>query len=100
MGLEWKFTKKIYNFWKDNLERNAKRISVAIGAFLVYGLVTIPIDPVWKGAIITLGSIIIMSIFGKNGNGQKEEEIGEEAIKSAKVRLIKQELEELETIET
>lgn len=77
MKFEWKFTKKIYKFWKDNLERNAKRISVAIGAFLIYGLVTIPIDPLWKGAIITLGSIIIMSIFGKNGNGQTEEKAKE-----------------------
>ena len=73
MKFEWKFTKKIYKFWKNNMERNAKRISVAIGAFLVYGLVTIPMDPVWKGAIITLGSIIIMSIFGKNGNGGEVE---------------------------
>ena len=64
----------LYDFWKANLERNVKRISVAIGAFIVYGLVTIPMDPVWKGAVITLGSIIIMSVFGKNGNGVSKEE--------------------------
>lgn len=64
----------LYDFWKSNLERNVKRISVAIGAFIVYGLVTIPMDPVWKGAFITLGSIIVMSIFGKNGNGVSKEE--------------------------
>jgi len=69
----WKWARMLVDFWKGNLERNVKRISVAIGAFLVYGLVTIPMDPVWKGAIITLGSLIIMSIFGKNGNGQPKE---------------------------
>ena len=69
----WNWLKILADFWTANLERNAKRISVAIGAFLVYGLVTIPFDPIWKGAIITLGSIIIMSIFGKNGNGQSKE---------------------------
>ena len=63
----------LVDFWKTNLERNVKRISVAIGAFIVYGLVTIPFDPIWKGAIITLGSIIVMSIFGKNGNGVSKE---------------------------
>lgn len=68
------WTRMLYDFWKTNLERNVKRISVAIGAFIVYGLVTIPMDPVWKGAFITLGSIIVMSIFGKNGNGTKVEE--------------------------
>jgi hypothetical protein len=66
------WAKMLVDFWKTNLEQNAKRVSIAIGAFLVYGLVTIPFDPVWKGAIITLGSIIIMSIFGKNGNGHAE----------------------------
>lgn len=65
--------KSLTEFWKKNLERNVKRISIAIGAFIVYGLVTIPIDPIWKGAVVTLGSIIVMSIFGKNGNGEHEE---------------------------
>ncbi|GAH37200.1 unnamed protein product [marine sediment metagenome] len=100
MKKRWQFLSKLLDFWSDNLERNVKRISIAVGAFIVYGIVTIPIDPVWKGAIVTLGSIIVMSIFGKNGNGREEEEIGEEAIKSARIKLIKQELEELETIET
>ena len=69
-----KWYKKLFKFWSDNLERNVKRISIAIGAFIVWALVTIPMDPAWQGAIVTLGSIIVMSIFGKNGNGQKEEE--------------------------
>ena len=66
--------KELVGFWKTNLERNVKRISIAIGAFIVYGLVTLPIDPVWKGALVTLGSIIVMSIFVKNGNGEHKEE--------------------------
>ena len=78
MKKRWQFLGKLLDFWSDNLERNIKRISIAIGAFIVYGIVTIPIDPVWKGAIVTLGSIIVMSIFGKNGNGEKLEEENEE----------------------
>jgi len=75
MKKRWNWLKILGDFWTANLERNAKRISVAIGAFIVYALVTVPFDPVWKGAIITLGSIIIMSIFGKNGNGHIEKEV-------------------------
>ena len=67
--------KSLTGFWKANLERNVKRISIAIGAFIVWALVTIPMDPAWQGAIVTLGSIIVMSIFGKNGNGEHKEEV-------------------------
>jgi len=66
--------KKLIGFWKSNLERNVKRISIAMGAFLIWLLVTVITDPVWSGAIVTLGSIIVMSIFGKNGNGHEEKE--------------------------
>lgn len=76
----------LVDFWKSNMERNVKRISVAIGAFLVYGLVTIPIGSIWKGAVITLGSIIVMSIFGKNGNGQTEKEKEEDPVQVEKSR--------------
>ena len=69
-----KWYKKLVKFWGDNLERNVKRMSIAIGSFIIYALVTIDFHPLWKGAIITLGSIIVMSIFGKNGNGQEIEE--------------------------
>jgi len=70
--------KKLIDFWKNNLERNVKRISIALGAFLVWIIATIPMDPIWSGAVITLGSIIVMSIFGKNGNGHEETEDQEE----------------------
>ena len=66
--------KTLTGFWKSNLERNVKRISIAIGAFIVWALIMLPLDPAWQGAIVTLGSIIVMSIFGKNGNGHTEEE--------------------------
>lgn len=65
--------KKLLKFWSTNLERNIKRMSIAIGSFLIYGIAVLPIDPLWKGAIVTLGSIIVMSIFGKNGNGHEED---------------------------
>ncbi len=74
MKKRWQWIGKLLDFWSDNLERNVKRISVAIGAFIVYAIVTLPVDPIWKGAIITLGSIVVMSIFGKNGNGGQVEE--------------------------
>lgn len=69
-----KWYKKLFKFWAMNLERNVKRISVAIGAFIIWALATVITDPMYSGAIITLGSIIVMSIFGKNGNGQEIEE--------------------------
>ena len=65
--------KNLIDFWKANLEKNVIRISVAIGAFLVGALVYIPLPVEWKGPIIILGSLIIMSVFGKNGNGHIEE---------------------------
>lgn len=74
MKKRWQWLDKLLDFWSENLERNVKRISIAIGAFIVYVIVTLPIDPIWKGAIVTLGSIIVMSIFGKNGNGHPIEE--------------------------
>jgi len=73
------WSKKLYNFWKSNLEKNIERISIAIGSFIIGVLVMIPLPIEWKGPIIILSTLIVMSIFGKNGNGQavekKEEEI-------------------------
>jgi len=71
------WAKSLLDFWKTNLENNIIRISIAIGAFLVGVLAYLPLPPEWKGPVIILGSLIIMSIFGKNGNGitKKEEEI-------------------------
>ena len=66
--------RRLWNFWRDNLEQNILRISIGIGAFLMYGLTLIPLDPVWKGSIIILASLVIMSIFGKNGNGKNDKQ--------------------------
>jgi len=68
------WSKKLYKFWSTNLEKNVERISIAIGSFIVGTLTMLPLPIEWKGPIIILGSLIIMSIFGKNGNGKKEEE--------------------------
>ncbi len=68
------WSKKLWNFWKSNLERNVKRISIALGAFIIWALATFVTEPLYAGAIIALGSMVVMSIFGKNGNGQDEEE--------------------------
>lgn len=65
--------KKLIQFWKDNLEANIIRISIAIGAFLSFVITLIPIPDVWKGATIILLTLVIMSLFGKNGNGHIEE---------------------------
>lgn len=55
-----------------------KRISISIGGFLFLLVVSIPLGPeiwiisTWAGVIETSG-IILMSVFGKNGNGQESE---------------------------
>ncbi len=69
--------KKLLGFWKTNLEKNIERISIAIGSFIVGGFAMLPLPLEWKGPIIILGSLVVMSIFGKNGNGKKEEEEGD-----------------------
>lgn len=67
------------DFWKKNLERNVKRISIGFGAFLIVVLstCTLPLDQfliaLYSGGI-SFGSMFIMSVFGKNGNGQEEPE--------------------------
>lgn len=65
--------KKLIDFWKTNLENNIIRISIAIGAFLSFVITLIPMGDIWKGATIILLTLIIMSLFGKNGNGHIEE---------------------------
>ena len=69
-----KWYKKLVKFWADNLGRNYKRISIAVGSFIIFCIVMLPIPKDWVGAVVTLGSIIVMSIFGKNGNGNHEDE--------------------------
>ena len=68
-------------FWKDwskflseNAKKNMKRFSITIGSFLflIISSIGLPFDlyivVVYAGAVQTSG-IIIMSLFGKNGNG-------------------------------
>lgn len=68
-----KWYKDLYQFWMNNLERNVKRISIGFGSFLIVVLTTCTTPfflPALYGAGISFGSMVIMSIFGKNGNGQ------------------------------
>lgn len=75
------FFKDWYEFIKTNAKRHMKRISIAVGSFLVLLVVSVPLgDPgfyiaMYAGFVET-GSIIIMSLFGKNGNGGQEENEG------------------------
>ena len=69
-----KWYKILYQFWSSNLERNAKRISIGFGSFLIVIITTCSLPtPIFLasmyGAGISFGSMVIMSIFGKNGNG-------------------------------
>ena len=70
-----KWYKILYQFWTHNLERNAKRVSIGFGSFLIVILTTCTLPtPIFMaslyGAGISFGTMVIMSIFGKNGNGQ------------------------------
>lgn len=65
----------LYRFWMSNLENHVKRISIGFGSFLVVLLTTCTLPtPIFLaslyGASISFGTMVIMSIFGKNGNGQ------------------------------
>lgn len=67
-----KWYKQLYQFWMANLERNVKRISIGFGSFLIVVITTCTTPfflPALYGATISFGSMVIMSIFGKNGNG-------------------------------
>ena len=64
--------KTLIQFWASNLERNVKRISIALGSLIIFFIVLLPIPVFIDGAVITFSSIIVMSIFGKNGNGNSE----------------------------
>jgi len=77
------FWNKLWSFFKANAERHLKRISISIGAFLLSLVVSIPLGvPGYYYAIlgssITFAEVIIMSIFGKNGNGETHTEETEE----------------------
>ncbi len=72
------WARKLWTFWKTNLEKNVERISIGIGSFIVGAFAMLPLPLEWKGPIIIIGSLIVMSIFGKNGNGKAKEEVLEE----------------------
>ena len=69
------FWKDWYNFVKTNAKRHMKRISAAVGAFGVALLTSIPLgtegfmNALYASSILA-GVLIIMTIFGKNGNGE------------------------------
>ena len=74
-----KWYQTLYQFWINNLERNVKRLSIGFGALLIVIITTCSLPtPLFLasiyGAGITFGTMVIMSIFGKNGNGQDEVE--------------------------
>ena len=74
------FWKNWWNFIKCNAIRHMKRISVSVGAFLFLLIVSAPLGwnvwciSAWAG-VIEMSGIVLMTLFGKNGNGVKEEEI-------------------------
>jgi len=74
-----KWYQKLLKFWEANLERNVKRISIGFGSFLIVILTTCTLPtPIFLaslyGARISFGSMVIMSVFGKNGNRQEIKE--------------------------
>lgn len=91
-----KWYKILYQFWTHNLERNAKRVSIGFGSFLIVLLTTCTLPtPIFLaslyGAGISFGTMVIMSIFGKNGNGQPivEKEKPKEAVQDSYDKLIR-----------
>ena len=72
-----KWYKILLQFWSENLANNVKKISIGFGSFIIVVITTctLPI-PLFLasiyGAGISFGSMTIMSIFGKNGNGHTE----------------------------
>jgi len=73
MKLKW--YNILYQFWIHNLEKHIKRISIGFGSFLIVLLTTCTLPtPIFLatmyGAGVSFGTMVIMSIFGKNGNGQ------------------------------
>ena len=73
-----KWYNDLYTFWLDNLQRNVKKISIGFGSFLIVLISTCSLPtPIFfaslYGAGISFGTMAIMSIFGKNGNGQTKE---------------------------
>ena len=70
--MKWYTT--LYQFWLHNLERNVKRLSIGFGSLLIVIITTCSLPtPLFLaslyGASISFGTMVIMSVFGKNGNG-------------------------------
>lgn len=68
----------LYQFWLHNLERNVKRLSIGFGSLLIVIITTVSLPTplflaAFYGASISFGTMVIMSIFGKNGNGVEPE---------------------------
>jgi len=68
-----KWYKVLFKFWNDNLLQNVKKISIGFGSFLIVVITTctMPLDLFFAsiyGAGISFGTMLIMSIFGKNSN--------------------------------
>lgn len=77
------FWKDWYDFIRANAKRQMKRISAAIGAFCIALITAIPLGTVGflnalYAASVVVGSLIIMSLFGKNGNGESHPTEGTE----------------------
>lgn len=69
-----------YNFIKTNAEKNMKRFSITIGSFLVLIISSIGLGLdafiiVLYAGIVESSAIIIMTLFGKNGNGNTQNAI-------------------------
>lgn len=67
-------------FIKENARKNMKRFSITIGSFLFLIISSLSFDfeifvcIAYAGAVETSG-IIIMSLFGKNGNGNTQNQL-------------------------
>jgi len=74
--MKWYTT--LYQFWLHNLERNVKRLSIGFGSLLIVIITTCSLPTplflaAFYGAAISFGTMVIMSVFGKNGNGVESE---------------------------
>ena len=79
-----KWYKVLLDFWSDNLSKSVKKISIGFGSFLIVIITTITLPtPLFYasiyGAGISFGTMVIMSIFGKNGNGHVLPELEQES---------------------
>lgn len=68
------FFKDWYNFLRENAIRHMKRISIAVGSYIILLIVFFPLGKDIFLISATAGFVeasvmIVMSIFGKNGNG-------------------------------